>query len=33
MGLRGAEALRQVGKTVATTGGSFGVFMTVFFCF
>jgi hypothetical protein len=28
-GLRGREALRQIGKTAAQMGGSFGVFMTV----
>uniref|UniRef100_A0AC35TKQ1 Reactive oxygen species modulator 1 n=1 Tax=Rhabditophanes sp. KR3021 TaxID=114890 RepID=A0AC35TKQ1_9BILA len=29
MGLRGAALLRQVGKTSAQSGGSFGVFMAV----
>jgi hypothetical protein len=28
-GLRGREALRQVGKTAAQMGGSFGIFMAV----
>lgn len=29
MGLRGGELFKQVGKTVAQSGGSFGVFMSV----
>uniref|UniRef100_A0A0K0DUH6 Reactive oxygen species modulator 1 n=1 Tax=Strongyloides stercoralis TaxID=6248 RepID=A0A0K0DUH6_STRER len=29
MGLRGSELLKQVGKTAAQSGGSFGVFMSV----